>query len=310
LTSRLERTVVSDKMINDHLSRVEESATKSTYKLGVGFERCEDKGEKSATEFISSSTYHKEEATIKPTKAHYPSNPKPSFNQKREARKETPKQREKAFVCIFCGCARELRETHLDEFCFQRKRIEKRRFDYARNSYRDEFIDFPPRSYSRALPRTYSCALHHFSHGPNHRSYGFGGHLSFDLLCQLNGLGLLRGLPLLKFESDHVCAPCRHGKMNAASHSPVNIAMTEQLRQLLHLDTIGPSRVHSMGGKWYVLVILDDYSRYSWVFFLESKYKVFEHFQSLALRLNNEHHNCLKAIPSDNGAGFRNNSFD
>jgi predicted nuclease with TOPRIM domain len=48
LTSHLERTVVSEKMIEDDLSRVEESATKSTYKLGVGFERCEDKGVKSA----------------------------------------------------------------------------------------------------------------------------------------------------------------------------------------------------------------------------------------------------------------------
>jgi hypothetical protein len=70
-------------MIGDDLSRVEESATKSTYKLGVGFKRCEDKGEKSAPKFIPSSTYHKEEATIKPPKAHYPSNPKPSFNPKR-----------------------------------------------------------------------------------------------------------------------------------------------------------------------------------------------------------------------------------
>jgi hypothetical protein len=48
-------------MVVDDLSRVEESATKSTYKLGVGFERCEDKGEKSAPKFISSSTYHQEE---------------------------------------------------------------------------------------------------------------------------------------------------------------------------------------------------------------------------------------------------------
>jgi hypothetical protein len=48
--------------------------------LGVGFERCDDKDEKSAPKFIPSSTYHKEEATIKSTKTHYPSNPKPSFN--------------------------------------------------------------------------------------------------------------------------------------------------------------------------------------------------------------------------------------
>jgi transposase InsO family protein len=76
------------------------------------------------------------------------------------------------------------------------------------------------------------------------------------------------------------------------------------------MDTVGPSRVCSMGGKWYVLVIIDDYSRYSWVFFLKSKDEVFEHFQSLALRLNNEHPNCLKAICRDNETEFRNASFD
>jgi transposase InsO family protein len=76
------------------------------------------------------------------------------------------------------------------------------------------------------------------------------------------------------------------------------------------MDTVGLSRVCSMGGKWYVLVIVDDYSRYSWVFFLESKDEVFEHFPSLALRLNNEHPNCLKAIHSDNETEFRNASFD
>jgi transposase InsO family protein len=136
------------------------------------------------------------------------------------------------------------------------------------------------------------------------------GHLSFDLLCRLNVLGLLQGLPLLKFESDLVCAPCHHGKMIAASHSPVNTVMTEHPGQLLHMYTVGPSRVHSMGGKWYILVIVDDYSRYSWVFFLESKDEVFKHFRSLALRLNNEHPNYMKVIRSDNGTEFRNASFD
>jgi hypothetical protein len=92
---------------------------------------------------------------------------------------------------------------------------------------------------------------------------------------------------VLKFESDLVCAPCRHGNMIAASHSLVNIVMTERPGPLLHINIVGPSRVRSMGGKWYVLIVVDDYSWYSWVFFLESKDEVFEHFQSLALRLNN-----------------------
>jgi hypothetical protein len=185
LTARLEKTVLSKKMIEEDLSRVEVSATKFTYRLGVGFEWCEDKAEKSAPKFIPTSTYHKEEATIKSTKAHYSSNPKPFFNLKREARKETPKSRVEAFVCIFCG-----RAGHLDEFCFQRMRIERRRVKYARDSYCDEFFNVPLQSYSRFLPRSYpraspctfsrafprtsSGALPQFAHGPNHLSYGFG----------------------------------------------------------------------------------------------------------------------------------------
>jgi hypothetical protein len=151
LTARLEQTTLSEKTIEEDLSRVEESATKSTYRLGVGFERCEKKSVKSAPKFVPSSSYHKEDEALKPTKAHYPSNPKSSFNLNREARKETPKPREEVFICMFCG-----RAGHLDEFCFQRKRIERRRVEYARDSYRDEFIDFMPHSYSHVLPRSYS----------------------------------------------------------------------------------------------------------------------------------------------------------
>jgi hypothetical protein len=72
------------------------------------------------------------------------------------------------------------------------------------------------------------------------------GHLSFDLLCRLSGLGLLRGLPLLKFESGLICSPCRYGKMIVAFHSPVNTVMTERPGQLRHMDIVSPSRVHSM----------------------------------------------------------------
>jgi hypothetical protein len=75
------------------------------------------------------------------------------------------------------------------------------------------------------------------------------GHLSFNLLCRLSDLGLLRGLPLLKFESNLVCSPCHHGKMIVASRSLINIVMIEQQRQLLYMDTVGPSRVRFMGGK-------------------------------------------------------------
>jgi hypothetical protein len=168
LTARLEKTVLSEKMMEDDLSWVKESANISTYKLDIRFERCEDKGEKSAPKVIPSSNYHKEEEALKPTKTHYSSNPKLSFNPKREVKRESPKPREEGFIYIFCG-----RAGHLEEFCFRRKILERRGFEYARNSYCDEFFDFSPRSYSRASPRTSLCAFSQFSYGPNHRSYGF-----------------------------------------------------------------------------------------------------------------------------------------
>jgi hypothetical protein len=92
-------------MIENDLSRVEESAIKPAYKLGVGFKRCEDKGVKSAPKFVPSSNYHKEVDIIKFTKTHYLFSLKPSFNPKREVRKEFPKPRDEAFICIFCGRA-------------------------------------------------------------------------------------------------------------------------------------------------------------------------------------------------------------
>jgi hypothetical protein len=114
LTARLEKTILSEKMIKEDLSRIEQSVTKSTYRLGVGFERCEKKGEKSDPKFIPSSSYHKEEEALKPTKAYYPSNSKSSFNPMRGVKRESSKPRDEAFICMFCG-----RASHLDEFCFR-----------------------------------------------------------------------------------------------------------------------------------------------------------------------------------------------
>jgi hypothetical protein len=102
--TQLKQEVASKKMMEDDLSHVKESATKSTYKLGTGFERCEDKGEKSAPKFVPTSNYHKEEEAIKATKTHYPSSLKSSFNPKREVRKEIPKSRENFCVHVLWLC--------------------------------------------------------------------------------------------------------------------------------------------------------------------------------------------------------------
>jgi hypothetical protein len=170
LTSRLERTKLSEKLIEEELSRVDECVTCSIHKLGLGYERCEPKGEIS-NKFVPSSTYKDEEETLKAKPIPYPPNPKPSFNLKKVQSQTTNSSMpnlDGVCTCMFCG-----RAGHMDKFCFRCKRIEKRHFEYARNSYHDEFLDLPPHSYSRVPPHSFSCALPHTSSRAL-RSYGFG----------------------------------------------------------------------------------------------------------------------------------------
>jgi hypothetical protein len=101
------------------------------------------------------------------------------------------------------------------------------------------------------------------------------GHLSFDLLSHLSKLNLVRGLPRLRLEKELVCALCSHAKMVASSHPSLTDVMTKRPCKLLHMDLVGPTPVRSVGGKRYVLVVVDDYSRYAWVFFLEEKGEMF-----------------------------------
>ncbi|WVZ84749.1 LOW QUALITY PROTEIN: hypothetical protein U9M48_031740 [Paspalum notatum var. saurae] len=136
------------------------------------------------------------------------------------------------------------------------------------------------------------------------------GHLSFDLLVRLSSMGLIQGLPKLRAEKDLVCHPCRHGKMVAASHIPVSQVMTSYPGELLHMDTVGPARVASVSGKWYVLVVVDDFSRFSWVFFMEFKDEAFGFVRDAVPRLRNESHKAMRAIRGDNGGEFRNSHFE
>jgi transposase InsO family protein len=99
--------------------------------------------------------------------------------------------------------------------------------------------------------------------------------------------------------------------MVASSHLPLTDVMTERPCELLHMDLVGPARVRSAGGKWYILVVVDDYSRYAWVFFLEDKEETFGFVRDLVLRLRNERHrDAIRVIHSDNGSEFKNSRFE
>jgi len=75
------------------------------------------------------------------------------------------------------------------------------------------------------------------------------------------------------------------------------------------MDLFGPSRTMSLGGNYYALVIVDDFSRYTWTLFLESKSDAFFAFKKLARRLQNTKNSNIGSIRSDHGGEFQNEKF-
>nr|GEV58106.1 retrovirus-related Pol polyprotein from transposon TNT 1-94 [Tanacetum cinerariifolium] len=96
-------------------------------------------------------------------------------------------------------------------------------------------------------------------------------HLNFDTMNLLSKNDIMNGLLKLKFVKDHLCSSCELGKVKRKSFHTKTITSFKRRLQLLHMDLCGPMRVESINGKKYVLVIVDDYSRYTWTHFLRSK---------------------------------------
>ncbi|GJW46258.1 retrovirus-related pol polyprotein from transposon TNT 1-94 [Tanacetum coccineum] len=96
-------------------------------------------------------------------------------------------------------------------------------------------------------------------------------HLNVDTINDLARNDLFTGLPKFKYHKEHICPSCEQGKSKRASHPPKPIPNSKQRLHLLHMDLCGPMRIASINGKRYVLVIVDDYSCYTWVHFLRLK---------------------------------------
>ncbi|GKA20622.1 retrovirus-related pol polyprotein from transposon TNT 1-94 [Tanacetum coccineum] len=90
-------------------------------------------------------------------------------------------------------------------------------------------------------------------------------HLNFGAINHLARHGLVCGLPKLKFEKDHLCSACAMGKSKKKPHKPKSEDTIQEKLYLLHMDLCGPMRVASVNRKKYILVIVDDYSRFTWV---------------------------------------------
>nr|GEX54151.1 retrovirus-related Pol polyprotein from transposon TNT 1-94 [Tanacetum cinerariifolium] len=107
------------------------------------------------------------------------------------------------------------------------------------------------------------------------------------LIQSLASKELVRNLPKLKFDQ-HFCDACKIRKQAHASHKAKNIVSTTRCLELLHMDLFGLSTVRSYGGNHYTLVIVDDYSRYTWTRFLKDKIEAFDQFEIFSKKIQNQ----------------------
>nr|GFB75220.1 retrovirus-related Pol polyprotein from transposon TNT 1-94 [Tanacetum cinerariifolium] len=117
---------------------------------------------------------------------------------------------------------------------------------------------------------------------------------------------LVAGLPKFKYHKEHLCPSCEQGKSKRASHPPKPVPNSRQRLHLLHMDLCGPMRIASINGKRYVLVIVDDYSRYTWVHFLRSKDEAPEVIIKFLKRITVLLQSPVIIIRTDNGIEFKN----
>ncbi|GJT84393.1 putative ribonuclease H-like domain-containing protein [Tanacetum coccineum] len=131
-------------------------------------------------------------------------------------------------------------------------------------------------------------------------------HLNFGTINDLARKDLVRGLPRLKFEKDHLCSACQLGKSKKFSHRPKSENTNMEVLHTLHMDLCGPMRVESIKGKKYILVIVDDYSRFTWVKFLRSKDETPEFVTNFLKQIQVGLNKTVRFIRTDNGTEFVN----
>jgi transposase InsO family protein len=118
------------------------------------------------------------------------------------------------------------------------------------------------------------------------------------------------GLTNVYFEKDGICSTCQVGKQVGAHHPHKNIMTTDRPLELLHMDLFGPVAYISIGESKYCLVIMDDYSRFTWVFFLQEKSQTQEILKRFLRRAQNEFRLRIKKIRSENGTEFKNSQIE
>ncbi|GJS21953.1 putative ribonuclease H-like domain-containing protein [Tanacetum coccineum] len=117
---------------------------------------------------------------------------------------------------------------------------------------------------------------------------------------------LVKGLPSKIFENDHSCVACQKGKQHKASYKTKLVNSISKPLHILHMDLFGPTNVKSLMKKSYCLVVTDDFSRFSWVFFLATKDETSGILKTFIIEIENQLDHKVKVIRCDNGTEFKN----
>ena len=122
----------------------------------------------------------------------------------------------------------------------------------------------------------------------------------------------MRGLPPLEFTQQGLCEACQKGKANIASYKGTDTSNITEPLQLLHMDLFGPVNVMSLSRKRYALVIVDDFSKFTWVLFLHPKDETSQLLIDLIKKIELDSNDKLRvrAIRSDNGTEFKNKTIN
>ncbi|GKB30407.1 putative ribonuclease H-like domain-containing protein [Tanacetum coccineum] len=136
------------------------------------------------------------------------------------------------------------------------------------------------------------------------------GHINFKTMNKLVKGNLVRGLPSKLFENNQTCVACQKGKQHRASCKSKTVSSISQPLHMLHMDLFGPTFVKSLMKKMYCLVVTDDYSRFSWVFFLATKDETSGILKSFITGVENLIDQRVKVIRCDNGTEFKNKEMN
>nr|GEX26837.1 ribonuclease H-like domain-containing protein [Tanacetum cinerariifolium] len=130
-------------------------------------------------------------------------------------------------------------------------------------------------------------------------------HLNFATINNLVKSNLVQGLPKMKFKKDHLCSVCEQGKIHRKHHKSKKDFASNKLLYLLHMDLCGSMHVEGINEKRYVLVVVDDYSRYTWVFFLHSKDEASDVIISFIKKTQVNLQLQVQCVRTDNGTSLR-----